>query len=92
MLNALKLNKKMQQENKIRKIFIVTTFLLLIILSFLLLNIYQNNKKIDINGVPIKISDYKKAQELFKDDKGFIVCNFESGRCNLFRNLGRLPS
>jgi hypothetical protein len=56
------------------------------------MNLYNDNKKVNINGVPIKVSDYKKAQELFKDDKGFIVCNFESGRCNLFRNLGVLPS
>lgn len=82
----------MEGENKTRHIFIVTTILLLITLVILLMNIYNNNKKVDINGVPIKVSDYKKAQELFKDDKGFIICNFESGRCNLFRNLGVLPS
>ena len=83
----IKMDKK--TERNIAWGFITFGFVALLYLSYTLILFYTSPQEISANGVTITAQQYKAMNDQFKDDEGFVVCNFETKNCNLFLNIDK---
>lgn len=69
------------------KLVMIGLFLFLLLCGGLYLYLNKSGEDISYGGVTLKYEDYKSAQEIFKDELGFVTCNLKSGNCIIFKNL-----
>jgi len=86
------MNKKSKVNT--RAIFVIGFVVFLLGISFVVLTPFFDSAlgfkqlpDIEFNGIELKAEDYKAAKEIFGEDVGFVVCNFESKDCATFINM-----
>jgi len=82
---------KRKFDTKLFEIVLGVFLIIFIVLisAMILYKVFLKESPIEHNGISLSQEDYGKFTEMFDDDKGFIVCNIENKKCNLFYNIER---